>query len=241
MGVGKRGARDGKQRRLKQPKVAPADRIITLPVVGPVALIRNATDTAWVWDLNYKPPLPMGALRGNPGRQIFCCDAPRYAYVDEPRTCVQCGAEFVFSAKEQKHWYEVLQFRLDSHAIRCLPCRRQRRSERAVQRRLDAVMKFRDSDDAGEVIEFVSALCEFIERTGNGKAATAVAAARRARRLQPEWTDPLYWEARAHACNDQPDKARLIYQQFLDEAAASKQVTKRHVTDAKAWLSTHPQ
>ncbi len=52
---------------------------------------------------------------------------PEFWYRDEERTCVDCGAEFVFSAKDQKFWYEVARIPLHATANRCLACRHQRR------------------------------------------------------------------------------------------------------------------
>ncbi len=46
-------------------------------------------------------------------------------YFDLERLCHDCGRSFIFFADEQKHWYEDLQFGLDSDCIRCVPCRKQ--------------------------------------------------------------------------------------------------------------------
>ena len=52
-------------------------------------------------------------------------------YVDRPFRCRDCGAEEVWTAKQQKWWYEGVGARLESQATRCLPCRRARRAELA--------------------------------------------------------------------------------------------------------------
>lgn len=46
-------------------------------------------------------------------------------YYDVERQCQDCQRMFIFFAVEQKHWYEVLQFGLDSDCVRCVPCRKQ--------------------------------------------------------------------------------------------------------------------
>src|SRR5262245_59246467 len=98
------------------------------PMFGEIPLIRHVwTDGKgreheyFGYDLSYSPQLPRGAVRGDVHRQHFCpmCHVPRFFYVDDARTCVQCGAEFVFSGEEQKFWYETLKFHFDSVAIRC--------------------------------------------------------------------------------------------------------------------------
>ncbi|KQX24433.1 zinc-ribbon domain containing protein [Variovorax sp. Root434] len=48
-------------------------------------------------------------------------------YVARPFTCRDCGAEELWTAKQQKWWYEVVHGHIDSRAVRCLACRRARR------------------------------------------------------------------------------------------------------------------
>ncbi|WP_418117850.1 zinc-ribbon domain containing protein [Variovorax sp. 350MFTsu5.1] len=48
-------------------------------------------------------------------------------YAARPFTCRDCGAEEVWTAKQQKWWYEVVHGHIDSRAVRCLACRRARR------------------------------------------------------------------------------------------------------------------
>ncbi|MCC7249917.1 MAG: zinc-ribbon domain-containing protein [Lysobacter sp.] len=48
-------------------------------------------------------------------------------YIDTVFECRDCGEQQVWTAKQQKWWYEVAQGAIDSRAVRCLPCRRKRR------------------------------------------------------------------------------------------------------------------
>lgn len=48
-------------------------------------------------------------------------------YLDTVFECRDCGEAQVWTAKQQKWWYEVAQGAIDSRAVRCLPCRRKRR------------------------------------------------------------------------------------------------------------------
>lgn len=48
-------------------------------------------------------------------------------YFARPFNCRDCGAEEVWTAKQQKWWYEVVHGPVDSRAVRCLACRRARR------------------------------------------------------------------------------------------------------------------
>jgi len=69
---------------------------------------------------------------------VFCTahHDPKYFYVDETRKCIQCGSEFTFRAAEQKYWYETLKFNFSSVPVRCVQCRRQRRSEHALREQI---------------------------------------------------------------------------------------------------------
>lgn len=56
--------------------------------------------------------------------------ARRGYYIDLPFTCRDCGSREVWTAAQQKWWYEEANGYVYSTAARCLACRRQRRSGR---------------------------------------------------------------------------------------------------------------
>ena len=56
-------------------------------------------------------------------------------YVDQPFTCRDCKTNEVWTAKQQKWWFEVAKGSIDSTAIRCSRCRAQKRREKAEQKR----------------------------------------------------------------------------------------------------------
>ncbi len=62
--------------------------------------------------------------RRNPN---LCVNPPAF-YVDRAFRCRDCASQEVWTAKQQKWWYETIGASLNSGAIRCLPCRRQRRA-----------------------------------------------------------------------------------------------------------------
>jgi hypothetical protein len=146
--------------------------------------------------------MPAGAVVGDVSKQVYCafCHAPKYYYVDEKRTCAQCGVHFVFSATEQKHWYETLQFHFDSTAIRCVKCRRQKRYERGAQMRLAEAGQRRkeNPNDPGALLEFAESITELRRIGGQGDLAAAIAACRKARRVSAEMILAWYWEGVAH-------------------------------------------
>jgi hypothetical protein len=90
---------------------------------GDIPLIqREAVGTdgkLYVWreyDPDYQPKVPTGGVPGNVAAQVLCRGhhIPRYFYVDEERACRQCGDSFIFTATEQKFWYERLKFNYHS-------------------------------------------------------------------------------------------------------------------------------
>jgi len=55
-------------------------------------------------------------------------------YSDEPFKCSNCGADQVWTAGQQKWWYEVAKGYVYSTAKLCRPCRRREQARRAEAR-----------------------------------------------------------------------------------------------------------
>jgi hypothetical protein len=195
------------------------------------------------YDLDYRPPLPPGAVRGDPHRQRdFCshCQPPRYFYVDEEKTCVQCGKEFVFGAKEQHFWYERLGFQIESVAIRCPGCRRAQRAERRLQRRLAEATAAaqRRPDDALAHLALAEAVVEHVAGLGTGTIDLAIDAARRAARLEPSLHVARYWEARAHELAGHDRQATAALDMFIEAARGSRRhLIRKLVDDARQRMA----
>jgi Probable zinc-ribbon domain len=117
-------------------------RFVRHPFYGKVRVIRlpsrGSSKEHWMYDPDYEPELPPGAVRGDVTKQVFCsaCHVPKYFYVDKEAECLQCGYSFTFGATEQKYWYETLKFNFHSAAVRCSDCRRLRRSERTLREQI---------------------------------------------------------------------------------------------------------
>lgn len=144
------------------------------------------TWTGYDWDTS-ELQLPPGAIPGDPNRQVFCCGGPKLFYEDQHRTCLQCDEAFVFSAREQRFWYETLAFHESSRAIRCARCRKSQRSLKALHGQLAAALaRIRDEPDDGPALfEAAAATLELHRRTGRGDLDRAVGHARRAARVAP--------------------------------------------------------
>lgn len=87
-----------------------------------------------------RPPVPAGSvlvdaakLRGSSwGLPAFAWQG---YYQDAPFRCKDCGAEQVWTARQQKWWYEVAGGNYDSRAVRCKACRIKERARIAEARR----------------------------------------------------------------------------------------------------------
>ncbi len=76
------------------------------------------------------------ALRAAVNKQN-CSMCPRYWYVDAVFRCARCDAEFLFSAGEQRAWYEEYGFWVDSYPRRCPVCRRDLRKLKGIRQEYD--------------------------------------------------------------------------------------------------------
>lgn len=67
----------------------------------------------------------------------------RGTYVDQPFTCVDCGAEQIWTATQQKWWYEIAKGDRFATAKRCRACRRRERERKSEARsvHLDGVTR----------------------------------------------------------------------------------------------------
>ncbi len=83
--------------------------------------------------------LPLGTVAVDPAQLAHnnLCVSPPEFYVDRPFVCRDCGSRELWTAKQQKWWYEIAKGRLDSFAVRCRPCRVKER-ERVAEARLRA-------------------------------------------------------------------------------------------------------
>ena len=80
--------------------------------------------------------LPGGWVAADPTQQAPYNSAspPPTYYVDVEVNCRDCGVEEVWTAKDQKWYYEVIKGTLFATAVRCINCRKKVREQKAIQR-----------------------------------------------------------------------------------------------------------
>jgi Probable zinc-ribbon domain len=76
------------------------------------------------------------AVRANAEKQN-CSICPRHWYLDAVFACDHCSEKFVFTAAEQRAWYEEYGFWIDSRPKHCLNCRRTLRNLKAARQEYD--------------------------------------------------------------------------------------------------------
>jgi hypothetical protein len=189
------------------------------PLFGDIPLVPIA-GSRLDYDLDYRPPMPKGAVRGDVHNQHFCrmCHVPRYFFVDQDRTCVQCHRDFVFSGREQKYWYEELKFHFDSVAIRCAECRRKQRKAVALAADLGRARArlAEDPRDPVRALAVAEALVRQSELTGKGDLDEALAVARQAARSRAVVAgvraEAQFWEGKAQALRGRHDRATPLFE-----------------------------
>lgn len=205
------------------------DRTRSHPLYGDIPMLRvphkassGRDDSYWTYDLTYKPPMPKGAVAGDVTRQQYCpmCHVPKYFYVDESRTCVECGEAFTFWAKEQKFWYEDFHFNFHSKAIRCLDCRKARRDAVTLQKAYSDASRLVASkpSDPGALLMLAEATVAYFEKAKKGDLDRALAATRKARKLSPTLHESLFWEGAVQVAAGRHGKAREAFSQFIEAA-----------------------
>ena len=243
-----RGTRDG-ARSPKKP-TPPEPHSFEHPRYGTVPIIVDRswqgedgqTLTNYKCDPDYKPPLPRGAIRADVHRQqqLGGYDLPLYYYQDAGRVCSQCRRPFVFSAKEQRYWYETLGIPLHCTAVRCVQCRRQRRTVRALSERIGlARRQVEDSPKSATVqLDLAEALVRYRQSAGEGNMQQAVAAARKARRLSKQQSESYFWEALAQHAQGRLEIAKQLLETYLEIAKANSPRARQLRKEAKAVVTS---
>src|SRR5687768_11492239 len=103
------------------------------------------------------------AVRADITKQNFTV-APRHWYIDVVVRCADCEQTFVFSAAEQRAWYEEYGFYVDSFPRRCPECRSKMRRLKSLRQEYDAriaeAIASKDVEVKSRMIEVIDSLCE---------------------------------------------------------------------------------
>jgi hypothetical protein len=118
------------------------------------------------------------AVVANIAKQLLGVGTPFAAYVDRPFRCEDCGSESVFSAREQRHWFEELGFLIWVYPKQCLPCRRARHDRARLNQSLAEALHGLDPKDPTQL----EAVARLYDEMGLAKKATEYRARAKNRR-----------------------------------------------------------
>lgn len=107
------------------------------------------------------------AIRANVAVQ-YCSVCPRHWYIDARFRCSECRAEFVWSAQEQKVWFETYRFWVDSQPMLCRACSAKRRNALHLRQEYDSLVASARSGGTPaqkmRIIEIVDDLESYLKR-----------------------------------------------------------------------------
>ncbi|MEM7334561.1 MAG: zinc-ribbon domain containing protein [Chloroflexota bacterium] len=211
------------KRQKKKKKTHSQKKVYSHPVYGNIPMIH---DSYWKCDPNFKPKLPIGAVRGDVSQQEFCdwCHLPKYFYVDESKECVDCEKKFTFSASEQKYWYETRKFHFSSEPIRCLACRKEIRSEKALKKKMMKISEELDKNPKSTdvLLRYAQITYDYYRYFNQGNIEKAISTARQAYKINPKLTEALYWEGLCKDAAGFQKGAIETYQQLLSVSSSKK-------------------
>ena len=84
-------------------------------------------------------------------------------YFDVIRVCSDCRRRFMFFAKEQQHWYEVLRFNLSANCRHCVECRKSRQLIARARKRHDHLLGLTSRTDK-ETLELIDCGITLVEQ-----------------------------------------------------------------------------
>lgn len=99
------------------------------------------------------------AVRAETGMQNYSV-CPREWYIDARFICHGCNATFIWSASEQKAWFEDYKFWVDSCPTLCIECRKEKRELKKLRQEYDRlVLKAKSSKEIGIKKKVVYLIC----------------------------------------------------------------------------------
>jgi len=106
------------------------------------------------WHYDKDSIFPESVLIADTSKQNYAT-YPRAYYVDLCKQCRLCERRFIFFAREQRHWFEVLRFYVDADCVLCPECRRRSQTIRRRLKRYSELIpqKKRSREDLMKLVE----------------------------------------------------------------------------------------
>jgi hypothetical protein len=106
------------------------------------------------------------ASKANTDKQNYSV-CPRHWYVDAHFICQECRRNFIWTASEQKKWFEDYFFWVDSHPKKCRDCRKKERTLNTLRLEYDRNIKIAKSSKNIEVKKKILRLIEEMNKMIN--------------------------------------------------------------------------
>lgn len=87
---------------------------------------------------------------------------PRRLYVDVEKVCIVCHSKFIFFAKEQQYWFEVLGFYIDADCTKCIECRKEEKKIKEKALRYEELIKNKNRNK-GDIKDLKYVACDLYE------------------------------------------------------------------------------
>lgn len=101
--------------------------------------LKKAQKSAKDVDVYSNKNIPDGAILANKEVLVLYNDGPfpvyPVFYIDRAFICKDCGSHEIWTAKQQKWWYEIAGGKLEQIAVRCRPCRKKENERKAKARK----------------------------------------------------------------------------------------------------------
>lgn len=127
--------------------------------------LQNRHGWFWACDecLKEKKALQADVLKHNIGMGTSFA-----AYINRVFQCTDCHQDFIFSASEQKHWFETLHFLIWVYPKQCLSCRAIRRGKKYANASLAKALEILDPSDPDQL----GSIAELYQEIGSAKKAS---------------------------------------------------------------------
>lgn len=102
------------------------------------------------------------AIRADISAQDYSV-CPRHWYIDARFRCTECGADFLWSAKEQRTWFESYRFWVDSQPQLCRECRAKRKELIQLRQEYDSLVTDARSQGTSEQKRQIIAIVDALE------------------------------------------------------------------------------
>ncbi len=123
------------------------------------------------------------AIKADISKHTYIGSTEHYFYIDNPRKCTSCKKSYVFTASEQKFWYEIARLPTDATPDFCKACRTENVSKKNSQKALMKLLPQLNPEDP-EIQENITDLVKAI-----GSAEKAVGFLKDAKSSRPPESD----------------------------------------------------